>query len=207
MPGTGATERILLVEDDPVLRKLLSSSLTTRGFTVQEADSRKRALAALAKYNDIAVVIADLGLPPLPHATAEGLAVIREVSLAAPQTKIIVLTGQDEEQAALEAIREGAFDFLAKPADTDEIHKALDRALLFYRKEQDMAASGLARLQLNTKVAGGLKAVREEAEEKLIRQVLKETDFNVYQSAAKLGVKRESIYYFIKKFAINRDDH
>jgi transcriptional regulator with GAF, ATPase, and Fis domain len=51
-----------------------------------------------------------------------------------------------------------------------------------------------------------LKAVREDAEERLVRQVLKDTEFNVYQSAARLGVKRESIYYFLKKFGIKRED-
>ena len=65
----------------------------------------------------------------------------------------------------------------------------------------------MARLQFNARYADGLKTVREEAEEKLIRQVLRETGFNVYQSAGKLGVKRESIYYFMKKFGITRDDH
>ena len=64
----------------------------------------------------------------------------------------------------------------------------------------------MTRLQLNAKVADGLKAVREEAEEKLVRQVLKDTDFNIYRSAEKLGIKRESIYYFMKKFGINRGD-
>jgi transcriptional regulator with GAF, ATPase, and Fis domain len=69
-----------------------------------------------------------------------------------------------------------------------------------------MAAEGLTRLQINARICDGLKAVREDAEERLVRQVLKETGFNVYQSAARLGLKRESIYYFLKKFGINRQD-
>lgn len=69
-----------------------------------------------------------------------------------------------------------------------------------------MSADGVTRLQFSTKTSDGLKAVREEAEEKLVRQVLKETGFNVYQSALRLGIKRESIYYFMKKFGISRDD-
>lgn len=68
-----------------------------------------------------------------------------------------------------------------------------------------MAADGLTRLQINARITDGLKAVREDAEEKLVRQVLKDTGFNVYQSAARLGLKRESIYYFLKKFGISRD--
>jgi len=80
------------------------------------------------------------------------------------------------------------------------------RAFLFYRKEQEMAAGGLTRLQLNARVSDGLKSVRDEVEEKLVRQVLQETGFNVYQSAARLGLKRESLYYFLKKFGIERRD-
>ena len=81
------------------------------------------------------------------------------------------------------------------------------RAVLFYQKERKLAIEeGLTKFQITAKVADGLKAVREEAEEKLVRQVLKDTEFNVYQSAARLGLKRESIYYFLKKFGIKRDD-
>ena len=88
----------------------------------------------------------------------------------------------------------------------EDILQAIRRALLFFRKEKALSAEGMTRLQLNAIVADGLKAVREEAEEKLVRQVLKDTGFNIYQSAAKLGVKRESIYYFLKKFEITRDE-
>jgi len=55
-------------------------------------------------------------------------------------------------------------------------------------------------------VSDGLKSVRDEVEEKLVRQVLQETGFNVNQSAARLGLKRESLYYFLKKFGIERRD-
>jgi len=83
----------------------------------------------------------------------------------------------------------------------------VQRAVLFYQNERTLSEQeGLTKLQINAKVADGLKAVREEAEEKLVRKVLKETEFNVYQSAAKLGLKRESIYYFLKKFGIKRED-
>lgn len=197
---------ILIVDDDAALRGALGSTLDMQGYTVLEAESRKTALEVLAVNEDVAVIILDLGMPPAVHSTEEGLQVIRAVSGMMHAAKIIVLTGQDQEQSALEAIREGAFDFLAKPASINDILKAVSRALLFYRKEQTMAEEGTTRLQLNAKVSDGLKAVREEAEERLVRQVLKDTGFNVYASAAKLGLKRESIYYFLKKFEIKRDD-
>ena len=178
-----------------------------QGIKTIEAESRKSAIELLESETPISVMILDLGMPPAVHSTEEGLGVIRAASASLHPVKIIVLTGQDHEQSALEAIREGAFDFLSKPASVDDIIKAVRRAQLFFRKEQLMAAEGTTRLQLNAKISDGLKAVREEAEERLVRQVLKDTGFNVYASAAKLGLKRESIYYFLKKFEIKRDDH
>lgn len=198
---------VLLVDDDKVLRMLLRNGLENAGYAILEAETRLQAEAQLKEQISIAVAIIDLGLPPVEHTTLEGLALIRTTATQTPSVKIIVLTGQDEEQSALEAIREGAFDFLSKPARSEDIMQAVQRAFLFHRKEQDMMTEGHARLQLNTRYTDGLKAVREEAEEKLVRQVLKETGFNVYKSAEKLGVKRESIYYFMKKFQITRDDN
>lgn len=204
--GTQVSASILVVDDDKALRETLRYLLELHDFQVLQADSRRTALAMLTANPDIEVVILDLGMPPVEHSPEEGLAVIRAAIAQMHPAKILVLTGQDEEQSALDAIREGAFDFLAKPARGEDILQAIKRALLFYRKERALSAEGMTRLQLNAVVADGLKAVREEAEEKLVRQVLKDTGFNIYQSAAKLGVKRESIYYFLKKFEITRDE-
>jgi transcriptional regulator with GAF, ATPase, and Fis domain len=80
------------------------------------------------------------------------------------------------------------------------------RASLFALKERELRAAGVARIAINTPLGDGLKTVRADAEERLVRQVLRETGFNVYQSAKRLGVRRENIYYFLKKFGIQRDD-
>jgi len=199
--------RILLVEDDPALRLVMRNVMENNDYVVLEADSRVAAEAVLKVNPDIAALVLDLGLPPSPHTTTEGLATIKSVMDGLYPAKIVVLTGQDEESSALAAVREGAFDFLAKPSSSADILNAVQRAVLFYQNERTLSEQeGLTKLQINAKVADGLKAVREEAEEKLVRKVLKETEFNVYQSAAKLGLKRESIYYFLKKFGIKRED-
>ena len=206
-PGAeDSAKMILLVEDDCALRSILRDLLEMHGYTVLEADCRAFALDVLNKHRHLPVVILDLGLPPSPHTTEEGLSFIRAVITDFHAAKIIVLTGQDQENAALDAIREGAFDFLAKPATTADIVKAVHRAFLFSRKESEMAEEGITHLHLKARICDGLKAVREEAEEKLVRKVLKDTGFNVYQSAARLGLKRESIYYFLNKFGIERHD-
>lgn len=199
--------KILLVEDDPALRLVLRNVLEMNDYHIQEADSKASAEIILKQDPEIAALVLDLGLPPSPHTTTEGLAVIKMAISQLHRAKIVVLTGQDEESSALAAIKEGAFDFLSKPSRSEDILNAVQRAVLFYRKEKTLEdEEGLTRLQINAKVSDGLKAVREEAEEKLVRHVLKDTEFNVYQSAARLGLKRESIYYFLKKFGIKRDD-
>lgn len=199
--------RILLVEDDPALRLVMRNLLESHDYFVQEAESKVSAEAILDGDPNIAAMVVDLGLPPSPHTTTEGLATIRMVGEKLHPAKIVVLTGQDEESSALAAIREGAFDFLAKPSSSEDILNSVQRAVLFYKSERTLSQKeGLTRVQINARVEDGLKAVREEAEERLVRQVLKDTEFNVYQSAARLGLKRESVYYFLKKFGIKRND-
>src|SRR5690606_6927525 len=94
---------ILLVEDDAVLRMLLRDTLRNEGFRISEASSRPEAMRLLADSAEISVAIVDLGLPPVEHTTIEGLTLIRDVNTDNGKLKVIVLTGQDEEQAALEA--------------------------------------------------------------------------------------------------------
>ncbi|CAN5443684.1 hypothetical protein BH11PSE11_BH11PSE11_30690 [soil metagenome] len=200
-----AQNHILLVEDDPSLRTMLRGTLELNDFTVSEAESRLEALDKLNADAGISVVILDLGLPPHAHDITEGIATLKAIQSEILPIKVIVLTGQDQEAAALEAIREGAFDFLAKPATSEAILRALRRALLFLQKEHELGQQGITRIAINAQISDGLKAVRSDAEERLVRQILKETGFNVNQSAKRLGVKRENIYYFLKKFGIERD--
>lgn len=197
---------ILLVEDDPGLRTMLRGMLELHDYVVSEAQQREAALHMLRANPAIRIVILDFGLPPHAHDITEGLATLKAIQAEIMAVKVIVLTGQDEEAAALEAIREGAFDFLAKPASSDIILRAIERAFLFLQKENELSLQGITRIAVNAQVADGLKGIRTDAEERLVRQILKETGFNVYQSAKRLGVKRENIYYFMKKFGIARDD-
>lgn len=197
---------ILMVEDDPAIRAMLRGVLELHDFKISEADSRHAALEQLRTDQGISVVILDLGLPPHAHDITEGIATLKTIQAEIMTVKTIVLTGQDQEAAALEAIREGAFDFLAKPTSSAIILNAVRRALLFLQKERELNREGVTRIAINAQIGEGLKGVRTDAEERLVRQVLKETGFNVYQSAKRLGVKRENIYYFLKKFGIQRDD-
>ena len=207
-PSSGMTAplHILLVEDDPALRTMLRALLEMNDYRVSEADCRAGAMAALRADSAIGVVLLDFGLPPHAHDMREGIATLQQIQAEIMTAKVIVLTGQDQDAAALEAIREGAFDFLAKPVGSEAILRAVARAALFLRSEQELSLQGITRIAVNAQAGEGLKGIRSDAEERLVRQVLKETGFNVFQSARRLGVKRENVYYFLKKFGIERDD-
>ena len=195
---------LLIVEDDPALLAYLASSLDSKGFLVRQATDRDSAQDVLRGADPPRLVLLDLGLPPAPSTMAEGLAVLDECLLRSPASKVIVLTGQDESAAALEAIRRGAFDFLVKPATISQVVQALRRASLFLREESRMADAGEARVQLTARIVEGPKEVAAAAEEQLLRKILGETGYNVAETARRLGLAREHIYYYLNKYGIRR---
>ncbi len=197
-------QSLLIVEDDLALAGYLASALGDSGYSVQQAHDRAAALACLASERPPRLVLLDLGLPPAPSTMSEGLAFLDECLRQAPSTKVIVLTGQDERAAALEAVRRGAFDFLVKPAAVQSITQALRRAELFAGEEARMADAGEARLHLTTRIDEGPKEAASAAEEQLLRRVLVETEYNIAETGRRLGMAREHVYYYLKKYGIQR---
>lgn len=202
MPASG--QSLLIVEDDSALRGYLASALGDRGYAVQQAHDRATALACLASEKPPGLVLLDLGLPPAPSTMAEGLALLDECLRVTPSAKVIVLTGQDERAAALEAVRRGAFDFLVKPSSVATIIQALRRAELFAGEETRMAEAGEARLHLTARLDEGPKEVAAAAEEQLLRRALAETGHNIAETGRRLGMAREHIYYYLNKYGIRR---
>ncbi len=198
--------QILIVDDDIAIRSMLSFVLQEQGFDVQQAISRKQAIDILEKKPDIKIIILDLGMPPAEHDMSEGLAVLEEAQKNFFGIKVIVLTGQDQQQAAYKSITLGAFDFLAKPVEEKALLASVNRAILFLQQEQDFVnQTGKRKLLIDAPVGKGLKDVRNNAEKKLVAQVLKETGFNIHETARVLGIKRENVYYLMKKYHISRD--
>lgn len=108
---TATDHSLLIVEDDPALAGYLASTLGEKGFLVHTASDRAGAVACLESVTRFGLVLLDLGLPPAPSTMDEGLALLDEILAKSPTMKVVVLTGQDESVAALEAVRRGAFDF------------------------------------------------------------------------------------------------
>ena len=194
---------ILLVEDDAALRKQIRFSLEST-YSLFEAANQEEAVDVL-KNNKIDVVILDLGLPPREGTPEEGLKVLEHV-LGKYTCKVIILTGQKTEGIALEAIKSGAFDYLLKPASMEKILYSIERALLFKETEEQLEKLGFKKISLEVEMGKGLQTLRDEADKNIILSILKDTNFNIYQSAKILGVKRESLYYFLRKFGVKRSD-
>jgi DNA-binding NtrC family response regulator len=194
--------KIILIEDDEALRKQLCFTLESKN-EVYEAGNRLEAIEALRENTpDIAIV--DLGLPPNENTPDEGLFIIDHI-VGNYKCKVIVLTGQATKEAAVKSLELGCFDYLEKPVNIDQLLFSIDRAKLFRDTEQELKSRGLEKLEMQVEVGKGLQDIREQAEKNIIIRILNETGFNVYKSAQILGVKRESLYYFIRKFNLERD--
>ncbi|GAB4254960.1 MAG: PEP-CTERM-box response regulator transcription factor [Methylomicrobium sp.] len=116
---------LLIVEDDPGLQKQLKWGL--ENYQITMAGDRNAAITALRRYNP-KVVTLDLGLPPDPTNASEGLQTLKEILQLAPTTKVIVVTGNNDRENALQAIAMGAYDFYQKPVDLDVLNTIIQRA-------------------------------------------------------------------------------
>ncbi|WP_150047810.1 MULTISPECIES: PEP-CTERM-box response regulator transcription factor [Methylomonas] len=125
---------LLVVEDDPGLQKQLKWSLDQ--YEIIIANNRTEAIAALRRHTPLVVTL-DLGLPPDPTNASEGLATLKEILSLAPETKIIVVTGNDDRTHAIEAIALGAYDFYQKPVEPDELNLIISRAFHLAELEKD----------------------------------------------------------------------
>ncbi|MFZ5504642.1 MAG: PEP-CTERM-box response regulator transcription factor [Pseudomonadota bacterium] len=116
---------LLIVEDDPALQKQMRWSFDD--YEVVLAGDRESALAQIRRHEP-AVITMDLGLPPAPDDVTEGMALLGEIMALAPQSKVIVLTGQNDRANALRAIGMGAYDFYAKPFEPELLALLIERA-------------------------------------------------------------------------------
>ena len=117
--------KLLIVDDDEEIRTQMKWALT-QDYEVLMAGDRTSAVD-LFKLSRPMVVMLDLGLPPNPAAPDEGLATLSELLAIDPLAKVVIATGQGEKEVALRAVGAGAYDFLCKPVDTDEVKLLLKR--------------------------------------------------------------------------------
>ncbi|MTD28527.1 two-component system response regulator GlrR [Erwinia sorbitola] len=125
--------RLLLVDDDPSLLKLLGMRLTSEGFSITTAESGPEALRVLNR-DTIDLVISDLRMDEM-----DGMALFAEIQKLQPGMPVIILTAHGSIPDAVAATQQGVFSFLTKPVDRDALYKAIDEALAHRAPTSDEA--------------------------------------------------------------------
>ncbi len=171
------THRVVLIDDDAVFSAVLARALGTRGFVVDVANDGTRALALVREHApDFAVLDLKLG-------AESGLALIPQLLAARAQLRILLLTGYASIATAVEAIKRGAHDYLAKPVNADQVVQAL----LGVAVEESEAAPALH--------TPALKRLEWEH----IQRVLAESDNNISEAARRLGLHRRTLQRKLSK--------
>ena len=114
-----ADKSLLLVDDDNPFRERLARAMEKKGFQVSQAESVKKGIDTVLKQK-FAFAVVDLRL-----GDGNGLEVIKELQKSNQKSRIIMLTGYGNIPTAVAAIKQGAIDYLAKPADADDVERAL----------------------------------------------------------------------------------
>lgn len=131
--------RVLVVDDEPAIRRFLRASLTSQGYDIVEAEDGARALAEIGRRPPDIVVL-DLGLPDI-----DGLEIIRRLRQGGNAAPIIVLSSRADEPGKVEALDLGADDYVTKPFGVDELLARLRAAMrhkLQRQGEQPVFRSG-----------------------------------------------------------------
>ncbi len=155
-------EQILIVDDEEVVRNLFSFCLE-RNYVCSQASSVAEALELLNE-TEFELIITDLMMPELT-----GVDLLDRVMEVAPDTPVIMASGVDDPQNALEAVRRGAFDYLIKPCDMDELELTVERALERRRLKLEARQSKLDLESRNRQLAHG-KAELERLQAQIVQQ-------------------------------------
>src|SRR5882672_3741837 len=116
-------KQVLIVDDEPNLRKILSAQLSRDGYDVLTAEDGEEGLQLLREHH-IDLVVTDLKMPKV-----DGMTLLREALREDPELPIVMITAHGTVDTAVEALKLGAFDYLTKPFDKDEVRQIVGKAL------------------------------------------------------------------------------
>ncbi len=154
--------RVLVVDDDAPARRAIASFIARRGDVVREAEDGEAALAIL-EFEDIDVVLSDIRMPKL-----DGIALAHTVQGRSEDSVVVLMTAFATIESVISALREGAYDYLLKPIDPEQLQAALNRArerITLRRRVRSLTAAMSARDTLSGLVSGGpaMRAVLDSA--------------------------------------------
>jgi DNA-binding NtrC family response regulator len=119
-----AGKSVLLVDDEAGLTAIMAKRLSSRGLVVKTAASGEDGLEVLRSDPDIGLVVLDVNMPGM-----DGLETLRMLKAARPEVEAIILTGFPSVEGALEGMRLGAYEFMSKPCDMEELYVRVSEAL------------------------------------------------------------------------------
>jgi two-component system NtrC family response regulator len=127
--------KLLIVDDDDEIRTQMKWALS-QDYEISSAEDRPAALQAFST-NEPAATLLDLGLPPNPNTPDEGLATLAGILESNSSAKVIIISGQGDKKNALEAVGAGAYDFLVKPVEIEELKLVLKRCIYLADLERE----------------------------------------------------------------------
>lgn len=173
-----AQPTLMLVDDDEIFRERMARALEKRGFEVTSVADVPDALTQ-AKQDSPELALVDLRMPG-----GSGLEVLKALKDNDPTTKVVMLTGYGSIATAIEAMRLGAHNYVAKPADVDDVLAAFERG-----DNEPLAASA------DYKAPSLARAEWEH-----INRVLADTGNNISEAARRLGIHRRSLQRKLQKY-------
>jgi two-component system response regulator AtoC len=129
-------KQVLIVDDEPNLRKILSAQLSRDGYDVLTAEDGEQGLALLREHH-IDLVVTDLKMPKV-----DGMTLLREALREDPDLPVVMITAHGTVDTAVEALKIGAFDYLTKPFDKEEVRQIVGKALKTRQLAGAEASSG-----------------------------------------------------------------
>lgn len=162
---------VACVDDDPAGAKLMAGYLAKLGCSVAAFFEPEKCLAALAR-DGFDIVITDLRMPGM-----DGVKLLREVKKISPSTEVIIVTGDADKEAAIEAVKLGAFDFFEKPVYKDELIESVKRTIRYATaiRDRDRLSEQVSMLSASEAKQWGIDAMvgSSEAIRRLVREIRK----------------------------------
>jgi DNA-binding NtrC family response regulator len=193
--------RILIVDDKENMRALLRDILATRHDVTLAADGT--AARTLLESESYEVVLTDVRMPGL-----DGFELVRLVKERWPLTEVVMMTAFASVSAAVEAIRQGAYDYVQKPFDPDDVGLVVTRALERHRERVSAGSlraaspptseSELAALSYREALA----SARDRGSRDYLSALLKTFGGNVSRAAERAGLERESLHRLLRRHGI-----
>ncbi len=188
---------VLVVDDKAAVTELMARILRD-AYDVTSTCDPKEALARL-EQREFDVVLTDVKMPGLT-----GFEVLAAVRRSCAATSVVMMTGFASIPDAVEAIRQGAFDYVAKPAEAPEIQLVVARALEDRARRTAAEPRGDAPVDVNFHEA--VVAARHRASRDYLVALMSKFHGNVTRAAAQAGMTRESLHRLLKQFGVRSEE-